>query len=169
MWGLIMTTLIAWSNITAAALVETIKTVTTLIFVRNFSWKSDICTMHAIFRGSDNALVYFLRELIDRYVQGVGMRCAERSQIGLKCGCFSSKTPWRNGSASDSRSEGCVFKSRRGQKEKFYFSLLNSSIYETSIDASHKQVKICSVGRVYMLVNWNEWAKMSVLCSFFIS
>ena len=25
-------------------------------------------------------------------------------------------TPWRNGSASDSRSEGCVFKSRRGQK-----------------------------------------------------
>ena len=25
------------------------------------------------------------------------------------------ETPWRNGSASDSRSEGCVFKSRRGQ------------------------------------------------------
>ena len=25
------------------------------------------------------------------------------------------KTPWRNGSASDSRSEGCVFESRRGQ------------------------------------------------------
>lgn len=25
-------------------------------------------------------------------------------------------TPWRNGSASDSRSEGCVFKSRRGQQ-----------------------------------------------------
>ena len=24
------------------------------------------------------------------------------------------KTPWRNGSASDSRSEGCVFESRRG-------------------------------------------------------
>ena len=23
-------------------------------------------------------------------------------------------TPWRNGSASDSRSEGCVFESRRG-------------------------------------------------------
>ena len=28
------------------------------------------------------------------------------------------KTPWRNGSASDSRSEGCVFKSRRGQKRR---------------------------------------------------
>ena len=26
------------------------------------------------------------------------------------------RTPWRNGSASDSRSEGCVFESRRGQK-----------------------------------------------------
>ena len=25
------------------------------------------------------------------------------------------ETPWRNGSASDSISEGCVFKSRRGQ------------------------------------------------------
>ena len=28
-------------------------------------------------------------------------------------------TPWRNGSASDSRSEGCVFKSRRGQGPLF--------------------------------------------------
>ena len=28
-------------------------------------------------------------------------------------------TPWRNGSASDSRSEGCVFESRRGQKTFF--------------------------------------------------
>ena len=26
------------------------------------------------------------------------------------------QTPWRNGSASDSRSEGCVFESRRGQR-----------------------------------------------------
>ena len=30
-------------------------------------------------------------------------------------------TPWRNGSASDSRSEGCVFKSRRGQGNLFLF------------------------------------------------
>ena len=30
-------------------------------------------------------------------------------------------TPWRNGSASDSRSEGCVFKSRRGQLSFFSF------------------------------------------------
>ena len=32
------------------------------------------------------------------------------------------KTPWRNGSASDSRSEGCVFESRRGQIFFSYFS-----------------------------------------------
>ena len=32
------------------------------------------------------------------------------------------KTPWRNGSASDSRSEGCVFESRRGQQYFFYQS-----------------------------------------------
>ena len=33
-------------------------------------------------------------------------------------------TPWRNGSASDSRSEGCVFKSRRGHSFLFFgFSL----------------------------------------------
>ena len=31
------------------------------------------------------------------------------------------RTPWRNGSASDSRSEGCVFESRRGQMILFYF------------------------------------------------
>ena len=35
-------------------------------------------------------------------------------------------TLWRNGSASDSRSEGCVFKSRRGQN--FYFSVYISVI-----------------------------------------
>ena len=31
-------------------------------------------------------------------------------------GTLSQLTPWRNGSASDSRSEGCVFESRRGHK-----------------------------------------------------
>ena len=35
----------------------------------------------------------------------------ERPKIALT---FLSGTPWRNGSASDSRSEGCVFESRRG-------------------------------------------------------
>ena len=30
-------------------------------------------------------------------------------------------TPWRNGSASDSRSEGCVFESRRGHKSFCFF------------------------------------------------
>ena len=39
-------------------------------------------------------------------------------------------TPWRNGSASDSRSEGCVFESRRGQIHIFikYFLLVNDSL-----------------------------------------
>ena len=32
-------------------------------------------------------------------------------------------TPWRNGSASDSRSEGCVFESRRGQNVFGRFSI----------------------------------------------
>ena len=32
---------------------------------------------------------------------------------------FYMSTPWRNGSASDSRSEGCVFESRRGQQNIF--------------------------------------------------
>ena len=34
-------------------------------------------------------------------------------------------TPWRNGSASDSRSEGCVFESRRGHTS-FFFSFFFS-------------------------------------------
>ena len=33
-------------------------------------------------------------------------------------------TPWRNGSASDSRSEGCVFESRRGQRNLIFFFFL---------------------------------------------
>ena len=33
------------------------------------------------------------------------------------------KIPWRNGSASDSRSEGRVFESRRGQSKYFYKQL----------------------------------------------
>ena len=36
-------------------------------------------------------------------------------------------TPWRNGSASDSRSEGCVFKSRRGHK--FFFPRLSRHFF----------------------------------------
>ena len=35
------------------------------------------------------------------------------SNLGRTLHCV---TPWRNGSASDSRSEGCVFESRRGQQ-----------------------------------------------------
>ena len=41
-------------------------------------------------------------------------------------------TPWRNGSASDSRSEGCVFESRRGQhfqSRLFFYLFIYSFIY----------------------------------------
>ena len=36
-------------------------------------------------------------------------------------------TLWRNGSASDSRSEGCVFESRQGHDTFFFFFFLSSS------------------------------------------
>ena len=39
-------------------------------------------------------------------------------------------TPWRNGSASDSRSEGCVFKSRRGQVLSFYFCFQDNEVFD---------------------------------------
>ena len=38
------------------------------------------------------------------------------------------RTPWLNGSASDSRSEGCVFESRRGQLTTFAIILIIISI-----------------------------------------
>ena len=48
-----------------------------------------------------------------KYLLGLMMfNCIDQIIICFYCGCL---TPWRNGSASDSRSEGCVFKSRRGQ------------------------------------------------------
>ena len=55
--------------------------------------------------------------------------CNIETALGLHIGIWSEgekKTPWRNGSASDSRSEGCVFKSRRGQKmcEEISFSII---------------------------------------------
>ena len=40
-------------------------------------------------------------------------------------------TLWRNGSASDSRSEGCVFESRKGQTLIFGINSLNRTIANT--------------------------------------
>ena len=49
-------------------------------------------------------------------------------------------TPWRNGSASDSRSEGCVFESRRGQNcncvAMFLPILIVSPTYNSMFDNS---------------------------------
>ena len=39
-----------------------------------------------------------------------------------KSQCMWELTPWGNGSASDSRSKGCVFKSRRGQHSNLFSS-----------------------------------------------
>ncbi len=50
-------------------------------------------------------------------------------------------TPWRNGSASDSRSEGCVFKSRRGQN--FYFSVYISVIEPLEPGSNPQQKEVC--------------------------
>ena len=54
-----------------------------------------------------------------------GVRYTVSGSVGSKeCSCarFSMVTLWRNGSASDSRSEGCVFESRQGHL--FFLNLL---------------------------------------------
>ena len=50
-------------------------------------------------------------------------------------------TPWRIGSASDSRSEGCVFESRRGQLTSFAIILITISI-EKNVKVILKGVEI---------------------------
>ena len=51
------------------------------------------------------------------------------SHLSVRQPTTNQSTPWRNGSASDSRSEGCVFKSRRGHNIFFFFSLMNLDIF----------------------------------------
>ena len=51
------------------------------------------------------------------------------------------RTPWRNGSASDSRSEGCVFESRRGQLTSFATILITIGINK-NVKAVLKGVEI---------------------------
>ena len=51
-------------------------------------------------------------------------------------------TPWRNGSAPDSRSEGCVFESRRGQhfqSRLFFYLFIYSFIYSNTIPYLSRQ------------------------------
>jgi hypothetical protein len=55
-------------------------------------------------------------------IQSMHCKCKSlpsKFNLDINCSifiCVLWRTPWRNGSASDSRSEGCVFKSRRGQQ-----------------------------------------------------
>ena len=58
-------------------------------------------------------------------------------------------TPWRNGSASDSRSEGCVFKSRRDQL--FDFPAVNSSLSPCTVILNRK--KAASIAGLNLLLN----------------
>ena len=46
-------------------------------------------------------------------------------------------TPWRNGSASDSRSEGCVFESRRGHKLFSLIIFFEKKMFASNEDWTH--------------------------------
>ena len=74
-------------------------------------------------------------------------------------------TPWRNGSASDSRSEGCVFKSRRGQNHIFSSRKIQFSFSKyTNVDKYYSCLTC-----VEHLINNNGWTTLSVsLGDFFL-
>ena len=60
------------------------------------------------------------------------------------------ETPWRNGSASDSRSEGCVFESRRGHNfisKMFVFWLTNTAINSTDWFYFQRLVSLDCIGK----------------------
>ena len=71
----------------------------------NFYTKKWVWSLLAHFWASWSNQFQFLSNLAHSFQRRQLLIC-------FLCGCL---TPWRNGSASDSRSEGCVFKSRRGQ------------------------------------------------------
>ena len=87
--------------------------------------------------------------LLDMYYQGVVINeqeCVER-RTKARLFFFSefslTATPWRNGSASDSRSEGCVFKSRRGQIKFFTIIFPSFTINLRGYLHFHTTFKIC--------------------------
>ena len=52
------------------------------------------------------------------------------------------KIPWRNGSASDSRSEGCVFESRRGHPVFMMHCIDKTFLVQYSYNLIHSKVSI---------------------------
>ena len=79
-------------------------------------------------------LHFFVNEKIaDNYIfcqaLGFSLACQVRVIVPFIKDPDCMKTPWRNGSASDSRSEGCVFKSRRGH----VFDILNYMYYDINV------------------------------------
>ena len=78
------------------------------------------------------------------YVLLILINTANQAATGNHCHLYKSAftyyqlTPWRNGSASDSRSEGCVFESRRGQ---IHFFLPFSSFFYSDRTENALQVQ----------------------------
>ena len=63
-------------------------------------------------------------------------------------------TPWRNGSASDSRSEGCVFESRRGQLAFLFFrKYKNTDMQIHSFVQFKLKPKSCLLRLIYLHQN----------------
>ena len=62
---------------------------------------------------------------------------------------FLTSTPWRNGSASDSRSEGCVFKSRRGHSTTF--------LQRTIIVNRRSKTMILFKCTKHQCTRWSDW------------
>ena len=91
------------------------------------------------------------------------------------------KTLWRNGSASDSRSEGCVFKSRQGQNRSFISDLRREKQKMYSQPAGFEPARGNPIGFQVQRLNhsattaddWNllgqEMSRVSASCSSSIS
>ena len=71
-------------------------------------------------------------------------------------------TPWRNGSASDSRSEGCVFESRRGQLTFYAIILITISIEKNvkpvlkGVEIMKRKMLLCWKLLSFVLIKVNE-------------
>nr|XP_014332876.1 PREDICTED: uncharacterized protein LOC106700725 [Bos mutus] len=71
-------------------------------------------------------------------------------------GGATTRTSWRNGSASDSRSEGCVFKSRRGQEQRCW----SGPFSRTEVPIAPKPeecVCLCGTSRCLKLTHLPHW------------
>ena len=78
---------------------------------------SDSRSEGCVFKSRRGQLTLFVRKKVKIQILQTHYSKGTLGQQPIRGSDFNSpQTPWRNGSASDSRSEGCVFKSRRGQQ-----------------------------------------------------